>query len=297
MFAIYINHLEDDFEDNIMTVKKFADDTKLGQEISSAADSLTLQSCLDRLWDWASRWDMKFNLAKCHVLHLGKKNPEHSYSLGGETITSVEEERDIGVIITRNLKPTKQCEKAARTANRILSQVLRAFSYRDKKVLPKIFKTYVRPHIEFASPVWNPWSKGDVDLLENVQKRMVKQIKGLSGISYEEKIREIGLESLEERRSRQDLIQAFKIIHGHDRVSSDTWFKFIEENRQQRTRLAADGLCLEQRRSRLDLRHHFFSHRTTKTWNNLPPHVRKNRSVTSFKHSFKKLNITVEQAL
>ena len=297
LFAIYINDLEDDFEDDITTVKKFADDTKLGQEITSVEDNLTLQSCLDRLWGWACRWDMKFNLAKCHVLHLGNRNQEYIYSLGGETLTSVEEERDIGVIITSNLKPAKHCEKAACTANRVLSQVLRAFSYRDKNVLPQIYKTYVRPHIEFASPVWNPWSKGDVDLLENVQKRMVKQIKGLSGTSYEEKIREIGLESLEERRNKQDLIQTFKIIHGYDKVSSNTWFKFMDKNRQHRTRLAVEDYSLEHRRARLDLRHNFFSHRTTKTWNNLPPDVRKKCSVTSFKHSLKKLKITVELAL
>ncbi len=80
LFAIDINDLEDDFKDNVTIVIKNSQMTKLGQEISAAADNLTLQSCLDRLWDWAIRWAMKFHLEKCHVLHLGRRNPENSYS-------------------------------------------------------------------------------------------------------------------------------------------------------------------------------------------------------------------------
>ncbi len=155
---------------------------------------------------------MYFNTEKCHVMHLGTNNPHYTYTLGLSQLGSTEEEKDIGVTITSNLKPGRHCEKAARTANGVLSQVLRTFSFRDKKVLPQIYKTYVRPHMEYAAPAWNPWQRGDVDVLEKVQHRLVNSISGLAGQTYEEKLREAGLESLEVRRNKLDLIQTFKIV-------------------------------------------------------------------------------------
>ena len=187
LFIIFINDLEDELDGSLTIIKKFADDTKLGQHISTVNDRDILQNCLDKLERWGERWGMDFKTSKCHVLHLGRTNPQYSYYLNGTRLTSVTEERDIGVLVTGNLKPGRQCEWAARTANGVLSQVLRAFSYRDKTVLPRIYKTYVRPHLEFASPAWNPWQKGDVEALEKVQRRFVGSIQGLHGSSYEEK--------------------------------------------------------------------------------------------------------------
>ena len=104
-------------------------------------------------------------------------------------------------------------------------------------------------------------------MLENVQKRLVKQIQGLKGASYEDRLAELGMESLEERRGKIDIIQTFKIIHGHENVQRSTWFEFIDGERQHRTRLAQGGLSLIAKRARLDLRQNFFSHRTVKMWN------------------------------
>ncbi len=87
------------------------------------------------------------------------------------------------MIVTANLKPGRQCETAARRANVVLSQVLRSFTYTDKKVLPKICKTYVRPHLEFAVSAWSPWQAGDVERLERVQRRLVNSIQGLAGMT------------------------------------------------------------------------------------------------------------------
>ena len=157
LFLIYINDLEDNFEGNITMVKKFADDTKVAQKIANETDRDLLQNCLNHLEAWGKAWGMKFNTGKCHVLHMGRTNPKYHYTLGNEELASVEEERDLGVIIEDSLKTGSQCERAARSANGVLSQILRAFSYRDKITLPAIFKMYVRPYLEFATPAWNPY--------------------------------------------------------------------------------------------------------------------------------------------
>ena len=113
----------------------------LAQEIKTEAGRLIIQTCLDHLWTLAEKWGMKFNIQKCHILHLGRNNLLFEYTLGEDKVACVEEEKDIGVLITSSLKPGRKCEQAAGVANRILSQVLRAFTFSGKEVLPKIFKS------------------------------------------------------------------------------------------------------------------------------------------------------------
>ncbi len=197
----------------------------------------------------------------------------------------MEEERDLGVIIEASLKPGRQCERAARSANGVLSQILRAFSYRDKKVLPSIFKTYVRPYLEFAAPVWNPHRQADIESLEKVQRRLVKEILGVAGTTYEEKLCQLGLETLEERRRKLDLIQVHKIVSSDD----DTIAKFFQthEDRPYHTRRTAGGNLITQHRPRLEVRANFFSQRVTTPWNALPPDIRGAPNVLCFKQKLK----------
>jgi hypothetical protein len=116
-----------------------------------------------------------------------------------------EEEKDIGVTVTKNLKPLAQCNKAARRAAAVLGQIRRNFHYRDKYTFVKLYKQYVRPHLEFSSPAWSPWLQGDKDILEKVQEKAVNMVSGLKGNTYLEKCAELGLKSLEERRKDQDM--------------------------------------------------------------------------------------------
>ena len=74
----------------------------------------------------------------------------------------------------------------------------------------------MRPHLEFAVPAWSPWTQGDREVLEKVQRRAVRMVSGLRGTTYEEKLAEIGILTLEERRLQYDLVHTFKIIRGFD---------------------------------------------------------------------------------
>ena len=102
-----------------------------------------------------------------------------------------------------------QCQKAANTAMAVQNQILRAFTYRDRTTYINLYKTYVRPHLEFSSPVWNPWLTSDVERLENVQKKALKQVNGLQETDYLTRVKELGLTTLEERKHTP----IFKIIH------------------------------------------------------------------------------------
>jgi hypothetical protein len=113
-------------------VKKLADETKLGQVIRTDHDREALQPSLDKLTDWASTWGMSFNIKKCMIMYFGAKNPLHQYSVNGEVLKETNEERDIGVRVSNNLKPTAQCNKAAQTAMAVLGQLRRAFHFHDR---------------------------------------------------------------------------------------------------------------------------------------------------------------------
>ena len=104
----------------------------------------------------------------------------------------VEEERDIGVLIHRSLKPSKQCKKAAATAGAVLKTITRNFHYRDRNVFLRLYKQYVRPHLEFASQAWSPWLSSDINIIEKVQEKALGMVSGLKNKEYSEQCREVG---------------------------------------------------------------------------------------------------------
>jgi hypothetical protein len=286
LFLIFINDL-DVAAVMIDILRKFADDTKLGQTVSTPEERELLQQALDKLCEWSEKWGMEFNVKKCKVMHLGYNNPGHSYSMNNQQLSATEEERDIGVCVARNLKPSAQCALAARTAQTVLSQLSRAFHYRDRHVFKRLYVQYVRPHLEFASVAWTPWHEADKTVLERIQQRAVSMISGLKGATYEEKLAELGLTTLEERRHQTDMLQTFKIMRGFDNVDSATWFQRVDTS-VRTTRSAADPLNLRAQPARLDIRRNFFSNRVIEPWNLVPSELKNARTVGYFKRAYKR---------
>ena len=181
-------------------------------------------------------------------MHLGKNNPQFTYTMGGYApagvvLSSSAEEKDVGVLVSNNLKPSSQCAKAANKANQVLGQMSRAFHYRDKYTWIRLYKTYIRCHLEYCIQAWSPWTVADKEVLEKVQKRAIGLVSGLVGETYEQKLAECGLTTLEERRTRGDMIQAWKIIQGIDDVDKATWFTMAAgEGAEQCTRSAGNHL-------------------------------------------------------
>ena len=167
LFVIFINDMDDTVELLTSILRKFADDTKMGKKVRTDVDRQELQEALDRLCNWAREWGMEFNVAKCKVMHLGHTNPKFSYSMNGQKLEESLEEKDIGVVITANMKPNAQCARAARTAQGVLGQITRAFHYRDRHVFVRLYKQYVRPHLEFSTQAWSPWTEADRMCLES----------------------------------------------------------------------------------------------------------------------------------
>jgi len=283
LFLVFINDL-DGAAQNINILRKFADDTKLGHEVKTGRGRDELQEALNKLCGWADLWGMEFNISKCKVMHIGRNNPKHQYTMKGHLLVTTEEEKDVGVRMTCNLKPSAQCAAAAKTARTVLAQIGRSFHYRDRHIFVKLYKQYVRPHLEFATPAWSPWTEVDKGCLEDIQRQAVRMISGLRGANYEEKLEEIGLLTLEERRHQTDMVQVYKILHGRDKVITSIE---LAAAGARTTRLAADPMNIRVPMARLDTRRHFFTGRTPNPWNAIPANIKNATTTASFKHLYR----------
>ena len=165
-------------------------------------DVSQLQLDLDKLGRWSDCWLMPFNVGKCKIMHFGHNNSNADYFLQGIKLQVVTDEKDLGIIIQNNLKCDKQCAKAVNTATRVLGMIKRTFVHLDKVVFIALYKSLVRPHLEYCVQAWCPHYCKDIDLLERVQRRATKMVTALSNCSYEDRLKILGLTTLATRRIR-----------------------------------------------------------------------------------------------
>ena len=117
LFTLYINDIDTGLRNRVL---KFADDTKMWGRVSSREDILQMHDDLERLGKWSVDNGMPFNVSKCKVIHIGNKNPREVYKLRGQTIEEVKEEKDLGVFGTESFKPTLNCNRVSKSANKLL---------------------------------------------------------------------------------------------------------------------------------------------------------------------------------
>ena len=157
---------------------------------------------------------MNFNREKCKVLHFGIKNVKHKYKLGDTWLDSSICEKDLGVLVDNKLNMSQQCDKAAKKSNAMLGCIAGSTESRAREVIIPLFSALVRPHLEYCVQFWTPQFRKDIDKLEHVQRVVTRMVEGLESRPYEERLRELGMCSLEKRRVRGDMIAVFNYIKG-----------------------------------------------------------------------------------
>ena len=283
LFVVFINDLPECVTSDVYM---FADDTKLYRQIKNKGDCDTIQGDLDNLFEWSEKWLLRFHPDKCiHLEVKGKQKTStgHTYTMrryeGGEVdLQTVNSEKDIGVTVDANLTFEEHIQNQVNKANRNLGIIRRSFKYLDMETFCLLYKALVRPHLEYAASVWNPYKKKDIDSIENVQRRATKLMPILANLSYEERLEKLKLPTLKFRRLRGDMIEVFKILSGiYDKEV--TVGLFVPSTN---TNTRGNSKKLQKSRNRLDIRKNYFTNRVIDVWNSLPEAVISAKTVKSF---------------
>ncbi|CAF0763003.1 unnamed protein product [Brachionus calyciflorus] len=223
LFVLFVNDPSDNLK-NFYSL--FADDTKLEAISDQDSKQKSLSDDLNKINRWINDWLIKLNEEKCKVLHFGRENPEFNYCLNGKPPVKTESERDLSIIFSKDLKWTSQINSSINS-------------------ICRLYKTFVRPQLEYGVSVSQPNLKKDIHAMESVQRRATKLVPELRKFSYDEKLKKTNLLSLEARRARGDLIQFFKVVKGIGKIN----WQLVKN-------------CAQ--------RHNFFTNRASSLWNRLP---------------------------
>ncbi|KAF2346802.1 Reverse transcriptase domain [Trinorchestia longiramus] len=279
-FIIYINNLDVGI---ISKINKFSDDTKLCPKAFTERDRVTIQSDLNRLLQWTETWQMSFNIDKCSVMHVDANNRHFQHTMNDITIEAVQQQRDLSVIVTENLKHGKQVEKSVRNASRILGFIARNFEYKSKNTILPPHKTLVRPHLKYVVQFWCPTLRRDFHKIEKTQRKVTKRIPELRNLSYERRLQHLDLISIEQRRLRGQLIETYKYLNGFNHVTLEG---LSERDGNMRTRYNSQKLIL--RNFKTSQAKNFFTVQIAATWNQLPENMVSAGTVNTFKNRLDK---------
>ena len=282
LFIYFINDLPRVVEKaNVMI---FADDTKVFKSVDKSENVSCLQNAIDHMYSWTQQWLLQFNKEKCKMLHLGRKNQQKDYFIGNNEerikLETTDLEKDLGVHIDTNLDFKKHINNTVKKASYTSYKILKNFTFKDSKILVPLFKTLIRPILEYGNTVWCNGLKKYTTKIENVQRRFTKHIKGISELPYEERLARIKLPSLEYRQLRGDLIQVYKIAHNfYNPVTTKSLFTFSSSQR-----LRGHNFKIIKQRTNKSRYANFFTNRVTNSWNSLPSNVVNAKSIDSFKN-------------
>ena len=272
LFVLFINDMPDLIRNSC---KLFADDCKLYS--NGLSNGASIQADLNSLSDWSAKWQLPFNVDKCKVMHIGKKNERFEYNMNGYTLEETNEEKDLGVYIDNALKFHVHTSAAIKKANRILGTIKKSCSTRDSTTISLLYKSMVRPHLEYGNLIWGPFYKGDIKLVEGVQRRATKMVRGLYNTAYEERLQFLKIPSLVYRRRRGDMIQVYKMAKELNRIRIEDFFD------ASTTATRGHNNKFKKKKATIHQRINCFSQRVINDWNSLPANLIDSPSLNTFK--------------
>ena len=273
LFILFVNDIPELIKSIILM---YADDTKLISAILSDSPTNSLASDLKLLEEWSEKFQMKFHPNKCHVMHFGSKNPMHDYTMRKDnelhTLEKVSSEKDLGITIDNKLKFSEHINAKINKANQIVGCIKYSFKYLNKDIFKLLYKSMIRPHLEYGSVIWSPHLKKHMDAIERVQRRATKLVSEIKHLSYNDRLRALDLPTLKFRRDRADLIETYNILtqkhlldtHCHCHLCPDK--QMFQRSLSTVTRGHSMKL---QHQNATGSRYHFLATRVINSWNSL----------------------------
>ena len=213
IFLILIIDIDENILDSI--VKSFADDTRATKGVKTKEDTFTLQNDLDKVYQWTDDNNMMLNDVKFEVLRHGKneqlKNETSYKTPTGQIITTKNDVKDLGVIMSDSCVFTNQINKVIEKAKNLTSWILRAFTTRNFNAMITLYKALVIPVLEYCSVLWCPTSPGLIQKIEAIQWSFLRKIVG-SKTDYWTCLHKMKIYSLERRRERYRIIYVWKVL-------------------------------------------------------------------------------------
>ena len=284
MFIIYLQDLINTINLHCKntTVYAFADDLKI-----LSTDPNDLQQALDIVSRWTEDWNLLLNRDKSEHLTIRNKVTTNFY-IGNQCIPKVKHVRDLGVTISQDLKWSTHIHKIRSKSNILSHIILRTFSPSNYKLLVNLFKTYIRPIMEYNTSTWSPYLRQDLMEAESVQRSFTRKICQRANIkfsNYNDRLNKLQLESLQSRRIKNDLTLLYKIINHLIDINFTQYFQLhnlgghnLRRNSLQITRKAPPKtLC----------RSNFYTHRVIPYWNSLPERTVTAPTLAIFKQRLK----------
>ena len=285
LFILYINNLTTVLKS--CAIKIFADDSKLIKSIENENDRKMLLEDLMAVIEWADENKMELNETKFMLLLHGKNQAMKLPYKVSETILLEQSEfaKDLGILVDSSLKWSQHIATATASARQLAGWVLRVFKSRSKEVILLLYKTLIRPKLEYGCVVFNPHQICDIAKLEEVQRTLTYKIDYMTTLNYWERLEKLKLYSMQRRRERFICIQMFKIYRGL--IQNDLNLNFYQTTRHgpkcKRKKLTAKSANINT------IRCNSFSDVGATLFNILPHHIKEAKTVNTFKQHLDRL--------
>jgi hypothetical protein len=290
LFLIYINDLAKCINHSI--VSHFADDTRISKAITGISDVTELQEDLIETIKWSENNKMKLHTDKFELLcHSSKKQnllqqlpfscQFFEYTTTDDiTITPCDMVRDLGANVTPSISWSPHINIMVNTARQMTSWVLSVFKDRSEKTMMCLYKSIIRSRLEYLSPLWNPSKQEDIKCIESVQRHFTSKIKDLSEFSYHDRLKILGLMSLQRRRERFIIITVWKIIN---KVMPNDLDLIITKNERRGIKVKVPPLRRDSTQHAQSCYETSFAVVGAKLWDTLPRGVSTITNKTTFK--------------
>jgi hypothetical protein len=283
-FALFINDIADVIKNS--NILMYADDCKLYRAVRNPHDHALFKEDIAQVFEWAQYNQLSIAFQKCKILHLSSRfNHRYSYSFGDTPIDEVDIMKDLGVFVDRDLTFNTHIAKLVEKCSIMSNMIFRCFGDSPNHVLIHLFKTLIYPLLITASVIWLPHQKGEIALIENVQRRFTRRLDGCGALSYGMRLSMFGLKPIEQVQIEIDLITTYKLC----RYLMETPKYNILKRDVRNLNLRSHNFNLLVQRSAKSVRKYYFANRITPIWNSLPSHVVNSTSPAVFKSNLGKL--------